>query len=63
VVAAARKQSEVAFGNVLGSNVYNLLGIGGATALIAPTTVPAEMVQFDNWAERVNEYETAGVGV
>lgn len=48
VVAAIRRQSEVAFGNVVGSNLYNILGIGGVTALIAPTTVPPEMVRFDN---------------
>jgi len=48
VVAAFRRQSEVGFGNVVGSNIYNILGIGGVTALIAPTTVPPEMVRFDN---------------
>ena len=47
VVAAFKKQSEVAFGNVVGSSIYNILGIGGVTALIAPTVVPPEMVRFD----------------
>ena len=48
VMAALRKQTEVAFGNVVGSNIYNILGIGGFTALIAPTNVPSEIVRFDN---------------
>ncbi len=48
VVAAARRQSDVAFGNIVGSNIYNILGIGGMTALIAPTSVPTEIVRFDN---------------
>lgn len=48
VMAALRKQTEVAFGNVVGSNIYNILGIGGFTALIAPTDVPREIVRFDN---------------
>lgn len=48
VVAAIRRQSDVAFGNIVGSNIYNLLGIGGITALIAPTEVPAQIVAFDN---------------
>ncbi len=48
VVAAIRRESDVAFGNVVGSNVYNILGIGGVTALIAPTGVPPEIVRFDN---------------
>lgn len=47
VVAALRRQSEVALGNVLGSNIYNILGIGGVTALVSPTTVPAEIARFD----------------
>ena len=49
VMAALRKQSEVAFGNIVGSNIYNILGIGGATALIAPTEVPPEILGFDNY--------------
>ena len=48
IVAAVRRQSDVALGNVLGSNIYNLLGIGGVTGLLAPTTVPAQIVRFDN---------------
>ena len=48
VVAAIRKHSDVALGNVLGSNIYNTLGIGGVTALISPTDVPAQIVRFDN---------------
>ena len=47
VLAALRRQSEVALGNVLGSNIYNVLGIGGATAVMSPTVMPPEMVSFD----------------
>jgi cation:H+ antiporter len=48
VVAALRRQGDVALGNVLGSNIYNILGIAGVTGLIAPTVVPAEMARFDS---------------
>jgi cation:H+ antiporter len=48
ITAALRRQSDVALGNVLGSNIYNVLGIGGLTALIAPTDVPLDIVRFDN---------------
>ncbi len=48
VVAAFKRQSDVALGNILGSNIYNILGIGGVTALISPTIVPPEIVSFDN---------------
>lgn len=47
VIAAIRRHSDVALGNILGSNIYNILGIGGVTALLAPTTIPAEIVRFD----------------
>ncbi len=47
LVAAFRRHADVALGNVLGSNIYNVLGIGGATALIAPTAVPPEIAGFD----------------
>lgn len=48
VMAALRRQSDVAFGNIVGSNIYNILGIAGLTALVAPVEVPAEIVRFDN---------------
>ncbi len=48
VVAALKRQGDVAFGNIVGSNIYNILGIGGVTALIAPSTVPSTIVRFDN---------------
>lgn len=48
VAAALRRQGEMALGNIIGSNIYNLLGIGGATALIAPSDVPARIAGFDN---------------
>jgi cation:H+ antiporter len=47
VVAAVRKHSEIALGNVLGSNVYNTVGIGGITALVAPIPVSEGMRSFD----------------
>jgi cation:H+ antiporter len=47
LVAAARRQSDVALGNVLGSNIYNMLGILGVTGLVAPVAVPGEILRFD----------------
>jgi len=45
--AAWRKQGDIALGNVLGSNIYNILFIGGVTGAIAPTPVPAGIMAFD----------------
>ena len=47
VVAGLKRQGEVAFGNIVGSNIYNILGISGATALIAPGPVPEQIARFD----------------
>lgn len=46
-MAAWRRQGEMALGNVLGSNIYNILFIGGLTGVIAPTTVPSAIAGFD----------------
>lgn len=48
VVAALRRHGDVALGNIMGSNIYNTLGIGGVTGVISPTAVPAQIVAFDN---------------
>jgi len=47
VVAAIRRQSDIAFGNVIGSNIFNALGIAGTTAIAMPVAVPPEIVRFD----------------
>ena len=52
VVAVLRKHADVALGNVVGSNIYNVLGILGATAIIQPIEVPAEIAAFDIWVMR-----------
>jgi cation:H+ antiporter len=49
MVAAARGHAEVAIGNIIGSNVYNVLGILGATAILHPIDVPAEIARLDIW--------------
>jgi len=46
VIAAYKGASAVALGNVLGSNIFNLLFIGGVTAIIAPGTIPGEITNF-----------------
>lgn len=49
VMASIRGKSDLALGNVLGSNIYNLLGILGVTALVRPIVVPQSILGFDNW--------------
>lgn len=49
IVAAVRGHSDVAFGNVIGSNIFNIFGILGVTALIQPIPVPPEIARLDIW--------------
>lgn len=49
LAAALKGRSDVAVGNIVGSNIYNILGILGLTALIQPVTIPADMIWRD-WA-------------
>ncbi|MBI1401474.1 calcium/sodium antiporter [Hyphomonas sp.] len=39
VVAALRKRADVALGNIIGSNIFNILGIVGVTALVQPFSI------------------------
>lgn len=49
LVAAIRNQGAVAIGNVVGSNIFNILAIMGLTATIIPVPVPPEVIHFDLW--------------
>lgn len=49
IVAARRGQSEIALGNVIGSNIFNILGILGVTALVSPLSVSSAMLGSDLW--------------
>jgi cation:H+ antiporter len=42
VIAAARNQSDLAIGNVVGSNIFNLLFVMGVTACVRPIPVPSQ---------------------
>jgi cation:H+ antiporter len=49
LVAALRKNAAVAVGNVVGSNIFNLAGILGLTALIVPVSIDERIVRIDMW--------------
>ena len=48
-MAALRRQADVALGNVIGSNMFNLLAIIGVTSLLGPIPVAPQFMQFDLW--------------
>ncbi|MEE4208400.1 MAG: calcium/sodium antiporter [Parvularcula sp.] len=47
--AARRGQGDIAFGNIVGSNIYNVLFILGVTAVVTPIDIPASIGAFDIW--------------
>jgi len=49
VVAALRKHSDVAIGNIIGSNIVNVFGILGITGSITPIEVEQKFINFDFW--------------
>ncbi|MHA1599268.1 MAG: calcium/sodium antiporter [Alphaproteobacteria bacterium] len=49
VVAAFRRHIGVALGNVVGSNIFNILGILGFVPLFGDVAIPRSIVAFDIW--------------
>ncbi len=49
VVAARRGEGDILLGNVVGSNIFNMLGILGVTGLLVRVPVDAAAVVVDNW--------------
>ncbi len=47
IVAVMRKHGDIAIGNVLGSNLFNTLGVLGATAAVQPITVQKALLVRD----------------
>jgi cation:H+ antiporter len=51
IMAALRKERDIAIGNVIGSNIFNLLGCVGLSGLVAADGLPiaAGLLNFDLW--------------
>jgi cation:H+ antiporter len=49
IVATMRGHSEVALGNVLGSNVFNIFAVMGAAGLAGPVAIESNLYRFDFW--------------
>ena len=49
VMAALRKHADVAYGNIVGSTIFNVLFILGTTAVIQPIDIPAQIAALDIW--------------
>ena len=49
LIASYRGRNDVAIANILGSNLFNIVGILGITAMIAPLPVSREILSYDAW--------------
>ena len=50
IMAAKRGHADVCIGNVIGSNIFNLLGIAGAAAIVTPLSFELDIIRYDLWA-------------
>ncbi|MBI1358892.1 MAG: sodium:calcium antiporter [Alphaproteobacteria bacterium] len=54
LAAAWRKESDVALGNILGSNIFNILGVGGAIALAGAQSLSPQFANYSDWAMAIS---------
>ncbi|MFZ5942037.1 MAG: calcium/sodium antiporter [Bacteroidota bacterium] len=47
LIAAFKKETDIALGNIIGSNIMNILAVLGIAGIIRPMTVSLNMVHFD----------------
>ncbi|MBF1315927.1 MAG: sodium:calcium antiporter, partial [Porphyromonadaceae bacterium] len=45
LMSALKGNADIAMGNVVGSNIFNLLAIGGVTAVVAPITITQSTIR------------------
>lgn len=49
LVAIKKKENAISFGNIIGSNIFNILCVLGLTSIIHPIKVAPSFIQFDFW--------------
>ena len=49
IIAGLKGEADLSLGNILGSNIYNILAILGVTAIVKPLPIAASILQFDLW--------------
>jgi len=47
LVGILRKESDLSVGNILGSNIFNMIGITGVAAIVSPQVIPAQVYWLD----------------
>lgn len=49
IIAAMRGNPDIALGNVVGSNIYNILAILGVASMLGPVHVDRQIIDIDMW--------------
>ncbi|MEX1002841.1 MAG: calcium/sodium antiporter [Crocinitomicaceae bacterium] len=49
VVAAFKKETDISIGNLIGSNIFNIMAVIGITAIVKPIEVEKATLHFDMW--------------
>ena len=47
IVAALKKEGDISLGNIIGSNLFNMMGVVGPVAIIAPLTANSTLLLFE----------------
>lgn len=48
-IAALRQQSDISIGNLVGSNIFNILGVLGVSSIIIPLPIDQNVIDSDMW--------------
>lgn len=48
-VAAYRKQTDISLGNLIGSNIFNIMAVIGITGMVKPVEVDPAVLHYDFW--------------
>jgi cation:H+ antiporter len=49
LIAAIRRQGDIAIGNIIGSNIFNVFGIVGITTIVEPVSVTDQIRNVDGY--------------
>ncbi len=50
IAAALRRNTALAMGNILGSNIFNILAVMGVASLVGAVPIPMTFIHYDFWA-------------
>jgi cation:H+ antiporter len=48
-IAALKKETDISVGNLIGSNIFNIMAVIGLTSIVHPISVSQKSINFDMW--------------